>query len=614
MERKASWRKLRRTLLASCVAAAFGASPLPARAGDTLVVQNCNDSGPGSLRQALLDAGGGELVDLRELDCPLITLSSGELVSVGVRLVGPGQEALAIDAAGSSRVLRHTGGTELFIEDLTLRGGATHDGIGGCIYSVASMVLIRSTVTGCHADDPVMEAAYGGGIRVQGSLRLEGSSVTENTVEGGRAAKGGGIFAGVTATVTHGSVVARNLATGVSGGAYAYGSFGGGILAYTVIVEGHSIIDGNRALSNNHAAAGGGIDSTWLTLDTGSQVSDNVASGFQRSRGGGVTAQHGTISGASITGNRVESTRARASGGGVDSPSGTLEVSNSTISGNVVVSARDASGGGISAGVWGSSQGRVTLADSSVTGNVVYGYCADCDVLGGGIAARSMAIEGSTISGNRLESTGAPERTRGAGLATRNDDPGYALHISNSTVSDNAAGAGGAAGVGGAISTLGTSLVLENSTVAFNRAATAAGGIAIDAGFANTFTSSIVANNDAPSAADIGSLDGAGAVLAGDHDLVGTAAANIVLPVDTLAGDPLLLDLACNGGSTATHALAAGSPAIDAGSNPAALPYDQRGAPWVREAGVRADIGAFEQQAEPGVIFHDGFEVVAGCH
>src|SRR5690606_12313205 len=100
MERKASWRKLCRTLLASCVAAAFGASPLPARGGDTLVVQNCNDSGPGSLRQALLDAGGGELVDLRELDCPLITLSSGELVSVGVRLVGPGQEALAIDAAG----------------------------------------------------------------------------------------------------------------------------------------------------------------------------------------------------------------------------------------------------------------------------------------------------------------------------------------------------------------------------------------------------------------------------------------------------------------------------------------------------------------------------------
>jgi hypothetical protein len=34
----------------------------------------------------------------------------------------------------------------------------------------------------------------------------------------------------------------------------------------------------------------------------------------------------------------------------------------------------------------------------------------------------------------------------------------------------------------------------------------------------------------------------------------------------------------------------------------------------VREAGVSADIGAFEQQAEPGVIFHDGFEVVAGCH
>jgi hypothetical protein len=39
-----------------------------------------------------------------------------------------------------------------------------------------------------------------------------------------------------------------------------------------------------------------------------------------------------------------------------------------------------------------------------------------------------------------------------------------------------------------------------------------------------------------------------------------------------------------------------GSPAIDKGSNPNALPFDQRGSPFVRTAGAQTDIGAFEVQ------------------
>ena len=53
--------------------------------------------------------------------------------------------------------------------------------------------------------------------------------------------------------------------------------------------------------------------------------------------------------------------------------------------------------------------------------------------------------------------------------------------------------------------------------------------------------------------------------------------------------------LADNGGSTFTHALIAGSPAIDAGST--TLTEDQRGS--VRPQGIAADIGAFEVDADP---------------
>jgi hypothetical protein len=65
------------------------------------------------------------------------------------------------------------------------------------------------------------------------------------------------------------------------------------------------------------------------------------------------------------------------------------------------------------------------------------------------------------------------------------------------------------------------------------------------------------------------------------------------------ATDPLLLPLADNGGPTRTHALSSASPAIDAGNNSAGFATDQRGKAFVRVAGARADIGAFELQAQP---------------
>ena len=59
----------------------------------------------------------------------------------------------------------------------------------------------------------------------------------------------------------------------------------------------------------------------------------------------------------------------------------------------------------------------------------------------------------------------------------------------------------------------------------------------------------------------------------------------------------MLGPLANNGGPTKTHALLAGSPAIDAGDpnfNAMNLPYDQRGAGFPRVRNGRLDIGAYE--------------------
>jgi hypothetical protein len=64
--------------------------------------------------------------------------------------------------------------------------------------------------------------------------------------------------------------------------------------------------------------------------------------------------------------------------------------------------------------------------------------------------------------------------------------------------------------------------------------------------------------------------------------------------------DPLLAELADNGGPTLTHALKPGSPAIDHGNNPLMLAFDQRGTGFARTSGLTTDMGAFEVQVPEG--------------
>ena len=97
--------------------------------------------------------------------------------------------------------------------------------------------------------------------------------------------------------------------------------------------------------------------------------------------------------------------------------------------------------------------------------------------------------------------------------------------------------------------------------------------------------------------------DVSGAFVSGGHNLIGVLgdAATGFVPSD-LRGtaatplDPLLLPLHHNGGPTRTHALAKGSPAINAGDNTDAPPTDQRGRQ--RIVGGTIDIGSYEVQAK----------------
>src|SRR3954447_16590991 len=93
--------------------------PLPAQAtgafhplaAATLIVTTTNDSGPGSLRQAIADAVPGDVITFNLPDHSTITLASELVVTKNLTINGPGAAHLTISGNNAVRVLQVNGGT-----------------------------------------------------------------------------------------------------------------------------------------------------------------------------------------------------------------------------------------------------------------------------------------------------------------------------------------------------------------------------------------------------------------------------------------------------------------------------------------------------------------------
>ena len=304
----------------------------------------------------------------------------------------------------------------------------------------------------------------------------------------------------------------------------------------------------------------------------------------------------------------------QVTGGGCVASSGYLVLDHSVVR-DCQATAEGVYGGGLFANT-------VTMYTSTLSGAVALGQHPNTGTaaFGGGIYAAYVNIVDSTISGNRAThdpADGQASYDIGGGIFTNfggsirsstidnNYSYGFGggissfngvINIANSTVSANTAKTRGGGGLdlrvyaGGAIS---------NSTITANTAP-AGGGILLR-GRPDQFEleSTLVGRNAAATGADVGSERTT--TLLGSNNLVVAVDANVTLPAATLHTAPLLLPLAANGGPTRTHALAPGSPAIDAGNNLASLASDQRGAGFPRVLGAAADIGAFEGVIAPVV-------------
>ena len=207
--------------------------------------------------------------------------------------------------------------------------------------------------------------------------------------------------------------------------------------------------------------------------------------------------------------------------------------------------------------LWGPISNVVTFRNVALTGGI-----ADSTTKWGGsgpVANGSVqaVFENSTIYGNRAVGTGTVIVHR--------------ITLVNTTVSGNVA-TDPASSMFNA-----TKLEVINSTIAHNTG----GGIAPSTG--HVLRNSIIANNtgrNCPSGPISVTLEGANI---SDDDTCGA-------PTAITIADPQLQPLADNGGPTMTHAIVAGSPAINLSGAPCTITTDQRYA----NRDAKCDAGAFE--------------------
>jgi Ca2+-binding RTX toxin-like protein len=234
----------------------------PAKAAD-FTVTNLNDSGPGSLRQALADAsasGESDRVLFASGLTGTVTLTSAELqIPGGTEIIGPGANLLTVSGGGQFRVFHITNSAPLItISGLTVANGMNSPGGAGITgngpLNLSGLVVRNNTVTGAGA----------GVATAAGPLTIRDSTFVGNTAMGG----GGGAISVTSGALTiERSTISGNTAQGSSGGGISHGTGGSEPLTIT-----DSTVAGNTA-----AMSGGGVFFGTVARLTNTIVADNTA-------------------------------------------------------------------------------------------------------------------------------------------------------------------------------------------------------------------------------------------------------------------------------------------------------------------------------------------------
>jgi hypothetical protein len=230
----------------------------------SLIVQNNNDSGPGSLRQAVADnasLGGGNTIGFAANVTGVIVLTSGELLlGKNIGLAGPGSNLLSVSGNNSSRAFHVTNGITATITGLGLTQG--RGAMGGAILQDSGNL----TVAGCNLSSN-LSTLQGGAIGTSsGTLSLLQCTLAYNrgTNDGGAVFQATGSLSIASCTLAHNFSSIRGGAATVNPDASAIitsstfasnsATFGGALMLYPAVKI------TNCTFTGNSAVFGGGID------------------------------------------------------------------------------------------------------------------------------------------------------------------------------------------------------------------------------------------------------------------------------------------------------------------------------------------------------------------
>ncbi|MFZ1641528.1 MAG: choice-of-anchor Q domain-containing protein, partial [Candidatus Contendobacter sp.] len=336
---------------------------LPAGAA-TFTVTNLNDSGAGSLRQAILDANAtvGASANTIVFQAGL----SGNLSTAGnfsingkLELNGPGADVLTLFGDKTTIFVVNSGAT------LTLSGLKLTHGQDGIVNNYGTLTVNNSIIS-----DNAGRGIYNPG----GSAVLTvNDSVVSNNASGGISNNGG------TVTVNR-STLSGNTVTGSGGGI----SINSGIVTVN-----YSTLSGNTA-----SHEGGGIYNGGTLTVSNSTLSGNSATFYN---GGGIhsVGQFITVTGSTLSENKAGS----GCGGGLNIfgyVTTTVTFHNNTLSGNTAYN-----GGGLC--VTSNNKFNVKVVNSTLSGNTASSE-------GGGIySSAALSIGNSLVAGNTAPNVAARE-------------------------------------------------------------------------------------------------------------------------------------------------------------------------------------------------------------
>jgi len=504
-----------------------------------ITVQNTNDSGPGSLRQAMADVGSPGVINFSS------SLFAGGTAQINLSTIGDdtyGPSSIRVDneitilgtngtnnlfiarsnSAPAMRLFYVSPAGKLTLKNVTLKDGSALGFIGGSAFQRGG--------SGGGA------AGLGGAILNEGMLVLENATLTGNLAQGGN---GGGNTQPWSGAGSGGGGAGLG-GPGGAGGQTSAGGNGGDPFGGAGGVNTGSGGDGG----NGGGGGGGGSGAS------GAGSGPGGAGGFGGGGGGGGAYNTGGFPGGIGGAGGAGGFGGGGGGGGGGTPDGPIGA------------------GGFGGGNGGQGDGSGNLGSGGGRGGGMGGAIFN---QGG-----TLAITNCTLSGNSA--------VGGAG--------GYIVSP-----------AGSGSGLGGAIFNRSGLINMVNSTVANNRADQGGGGIFnLGDGLGLTcvvLLRNTIVSGTPNGASDYATtaINGASITNSGHHNLIqsnGGFSGGILT-----SANPQLGPLANNGGPSFTHALLNGSPAIDVGDDASLPATDQRGYPRIGDGDANglaiADLGAVEQ-------------------